>query len=274
MREYAIGRPLKIISIIFFALNISNLCANELDESIVGLWQVAEVHLNTNSSRTTLYQWNDPRLRGRFFKFESNGISNDTPENGICRRPKVNADRLAPKQLIAESMAGYGYPTKLANPKDYKLNLNELKLHKVLHINCGEETWNGTLGANGGPRGSWIVKLERNVILLRWYDETILVLRKVRENTRPNPSFLCARKSSKAESAICHSLALASFDRSIYDAYRLAITQHRESEGDENNLINEQRAWLKARTECESDEKCLKSSMSRRLEELMEGTRQ
>ena len=87
--------------------------AKEWQGSLTGRWQVVEVRLNMSASRTTLYQWNDPRLRGRLFVFGPEGIWNNTPESDTCMNTSVEVIDIKPERLIGESMGRNGYPPKM-----------------------------------------------------------------------------------------------------------------------------------------------------------------
>jgi uncharacterized protein YecT (DUF1311 family) len=246
----------------------SPIYANELPTFLNGKWQVIEVHINTAASRTTQYYWNDPRLVGRLFSFAPDRISDDAPEAEECISPAAVTTFVTPKILIGKSMGEYGEPAQQATPKDYALDIEEEKSSQVLQIYCGKELWQGTLGAGEGKRGAWIAPLKPDRILLRWYDETLLVLIKVPSDAKPVASFDCAKPAAQTEKAICQSYELASFDKSLSIAYRQLIKQAKDANSDVRSIINDQKAWILKRNECASNEKCILDSMKSRLERI------
>ena len=259
----------KYLFIIFTLLILTaSAYSKELPDIITGKWEVKEVHINTEASRTPLYAWNDPRLVGRIFTFESTAISNNTPENFTCSKPDVKTLITGLQNLISKSMAGYGYPAKKASATDYSLNINLKKNFEVMRIYCDGDLWNGTLGIDGEVQGSWLFFANTTRLILRWYDETILVLIKIQNNQLPTPSYNCLKSTTTTEHEICQSIELSSFDRSVSQAYKLALSEYRSTGNNFNLLIRDQQAWLEERNRCSSDMKCITNSMRKRLDEL------
>lgn len=105
-------------------------------------------------------------------------------------------------------------------------------------------------------------------ILLRWRDESILVLDRLTGSQKPNPSFDCSKSSTKAESEICSSIELSAFDRSVSQAYKLALSQYRGAGNDSRASMLEQKTLFAKRNKCGVDRNCFVSSMRKRLDEL------
>jgi uncharacterized protein YecT (DUF1311 family) len=242
--------------------------AKDLPDSIKGKWEVAEVNINTEASRAPFYAWNDPRLVGRIFTFSPDQISNDTPENFECLTPWIKIAVTDSDELIKKSMAGYGYPAIHADAKAYQLDLGRDRNPEIMQVYCKDKLWNGNLGAERNMQGSWLFLTDGNRILLRWYDETILVLDRISSNQKPNPSFDCLKSSTDVENEICHSIELSSFDRSVSEAYKLALSQYRDASNDFASFMRGQKTWLAARNTCGADNKCILASMKKRLDEL------
>lgn len=173
------------------SLHTSSLFASEWVNAIGGKWQVTEVHINTEASATTEYSWNDPRLVGRLFNFEPGALWNDTPESGECIAPSARSVHIEPSRAIASSMAGYGYPPKRASDAAYKIDLKNGDNTSIVQIYCGGKLWHDGLGTDDGIHGAWIVPLGPDRMLLRWFNETLLVLNRVPNDAKPKPSFSC-----------------------------------------------------------------------------------
>lgn len=254
-----------ILLSLFLALPV---LAEDLPDSVKGRWEVAEVHINTEASRTPFYAWNDPRLVGRIFTFAPDKVTNDAPENSECMTPQIKITSADPRELIRKSMAGYGYPAIHADAKAYRLDVGRDKNSEIMQIYCKEKLWNGSLGADGGMQGSWLFLADGNRILLRWYDETILVLDRIADNQKPRPSFNCSKSSNETESEICQSIELSAFDRSVSEAYKLSIAQYHDEGKDISSLTRDQNSWLVFRNKCGANEKCILASMRKRLDKL------
>jgi uncharacterized protein YecT (DUF1311 family) len=242
--------------------------AKDFPDSIKGKWEVAEVHINTEASRTPFYSWNDPRLVGRIFTFSSDRILNDTPENFECLAPRINLAVIDLDDLIKKSMAGYGYPAVHADAKAYQLDLGRDGSADIMQVYCKGKLWNGNLGVGAEMQGSWLFPAGGNRILVRWYDETILVLHRIPSDQKPYPSFDCSKSTTEVEGGICHSIELSSFDRSVSDAYKLALSQYRDAGSDSASVMRAQKKWIALRDKCGADNKCVLASMKKRLAEL------
>ncbi len=243
--------------------------AEELPLSLIGIWQVSEVHIDTGAMRTFLYQHNDFRLTGRLFTIERDRLITYAPEVELCTNPKITTTITTPVDLIGHSMAGREFLPEMPTPEDYELTLAKNKPVEVLSINCQEGLFGGGLGADGGIQGAWVVVLNNDKLAIRWYDETILVLNRLPVNAKPKASFNCEKAATTVEKTICGSIALAAFDNSVAQSYRFAITQYKEYDLNGLNLFRaRQKKWLIQRNKCGSDADCLQKSMADRLEAI------
>jgi uncharacterized protein len=80
------------------------------------------------------------------------------------------------------------------------------------------------------------------------------------------PSFDCARASHPAEHTICRSSELARLDWALHHAYQAALG--RAAASGKVSLRDKQRAWLRSRNTCTTDQNCLAAAMVRRASEL------
>ena len=80
-------------------------------------------------------------------------------------------------------------------------------------------------------------------------------------------SFDCRDARNAAERTICRSPALRNLDRQLGADY-VDARRARHSRRAKRHLVRDQRAWLKARNQCESDRGCLINSYWDRLGEL------
>lgn len=156
----------------------SNLRAVEYFSDLVGSWRVVKVKINQSGSRRTGYELNDPRLIGRIFTFSRADITNDTPEGSNCKNPTFSTESVNIVELIGGSLGGNGFPTKRATPADYGLRPSPAQHVKLMRISCEGRVWEGGLGAGDGPNGAWMFLDADKTLVMRWYDETILILKK------------------------------------------------------------------------------------------------
>jgi uncharacterized protein YecT (DUF1311 family) len=251
--------------------------AGTLPINLIGDWQVQEVHTNTGSARTSQYQWNDPRLRWRIFRFKNVIVTNDISDfKDDCKNPSIKSIETTFQGAMLRSIGGYEYPPRAhADPvADYRLNVESDKSVTILNLSCGNEPWQGDLGVsypglgNSAIRGAWMVLATDSSLYLRWRDETVLMLKKIRNGQSEKASFDCARAHNITERTICGSRELSGFDKSIADAYIQLAKQIKGTGENENNLTEDQRLWIKKRNSCNSNEKCILGVMRSRLEFL------
>ncbi len=265
---------LPVLSTVSCAQEKSNPIMAELPATLLGTWQVTEVHIDTAAAWRRYYQYNDPRLTGRLFTIGHQQLTSTTSEEELCVNPKVSIRRTTAAELIKNSMAGRrntvpGTPT----PKDYELPLADNAPVDVLSVSCkGDGLFGGDLGH--GIEGAWIVVLNKDQLALRWYDETILLLHRFPDNARPKPSFDCHKATTVVEKAICGSAILAAIDQSVAQTYKFAVNVFKEAENPQAlaQLKVTQKQWLTQRNTCGADVHCLEKSMKGRLQDMGEVT--
>ncbi|MDN7889995.1 hypothetical protein QZM93_15415 [Burkholderia cepacia] len=260
---------LKLLGVgLFIFLQSLQATAVEWNPVIEGQWEVESVHLNADAEWTPSYGWNDPRLVGRLFVFKENKIWTDAPESLPCTEINIQTSQTRLRDLISSSMSGFGNPATNATEKNYKIDILGSTKVDVIRIFCGAQPWQGSLGASDKISGAWIISPGPGRLLLRWYGETILTLKRVRENAKPNPSFNCDKAKREVEMEICGSYELSSFDKSIATSFSQLIKQ-RKSAGDAvGDAIREQREWLSKRDLCGKDAACILDAMKAQLIKL------
>lgn len=236
---------------------------------LIGAWQVRSVHLNTGVGRATEYQWDDPRLVGRIFRFDNNEISDDAYRfSDKCESVDVESLDIAFPDLVRRSLGGYvgqeGDPLD-----DYKLPVDAERKYSAMTFICKNGLWQGDLG-NAFPqgiKGAWVVSTGDD-LYLRWRDETILILKKIDKNAKVTTSFDCSKAAVSTEHAICNSYELGALDISIHNAYGRLIKQIRDGGGSTSDISKNQRNWVTQRNACGPQSTCLSSTMRSRLEWL------
>ncbi|HKT27297.1 lysozyme inhibitor LprI family protein [Dyella sp.] len=246
--------------------------AASLPDALIGRWQVIEVHINTNATAKTNYGWNDARLRWRIFTFTSTELSNDAADGSNCEAPQVAVTNMPAMRLMDDSLAHTGGsasdPEAHPSPTAYELKIDPNELVKVISVHCKDGLWEGDLGTGKGVEGAWMFFTHSGQLVIRWRDETLLVLDRLPADAKPRPSFDCLHARSPAEKTICGSLQLAAFDRSVNWSYKVTRDDIKDTDVSSAQLAGSQRAWLRKRDACGTNASCLLSVMQRRLEEL------
>jgi uncharacterized protein YecT (DUF1311 family) len=84
--------------------------------------------------------------------------------------------------------------------------------------------------------------------------------------TRPSPSFNCTGTGTPDEIEICGSAKLIDLDWQLHDIYQALLRRLDQHQQDE--LIREQRTWIKQRGKCQRDEGCLTATYNSRIDQL------
>jgi len=162
---------------------------SSLPPAVLGTWKVKSVHVDLGSGRRMAYQWNDPDLVGDVITISDNEIVSNTPEARQCLHPKVATWRTTASSLIAETLAGHGYPSESPTVKDYDLPLAPNSLVEAYAVQCnlghfGPYQLKPARLKFGIKDGTWIIVLPGGRLAVRWYDQTILILGKVKSSAK------------------------------------------------------------------------------------------
>jgi uncharacterized protein YecT (DUF1311 family) len=257
--------PAKAGLLILIACVTTHCHAQSVPKAFEGVWQVSSVLVDTGATRTLRYQNNDDRLKGRLITIAANRVTTNLPEDKLCAGITMTAHQTTAGALVRSTMGTRGAPPESPTPEDYSLDLSSGTSIQVWDVSCAE----GSLGP-GHEGGAWIIALPDAQLGMRWYDLTILRLTRLPEDAKPRASFDCAKAALPAERAICSSVPLAGFDRSVENSYSYVV-KHLTEVGDHDALKlarAQQRAWLTQRNACGTDAPCLQKSMETRLQEL------
>lgn len=195
-----------------------------------------------------------------------NSIIFGTPEHDRCDEPLAQHETVKAVELIASGIPG----SQAHTPAGFSLPVPESATLDVVRLSCAS----GFAGPDDGlgpAAGNWWFHFNEQ-LYLRGYDGTILALSQVTDTTQKGPSFDCQRARSSAEQAICESMELAAYDRSVAKAFASRVQLLEETEDVEGmrDLRAAQKAWLKLRDACESQMECLTAVMASRLQALVE----
>ena len=245
--------------------------------ALVGTWQVAEVHIDQGDShwnRISGYKYNTHKFLGRVFSFDPQVITTNALEERRCETPKIVSTRMTALELVNSTLASRGFSSDRPGPKDFQLPLADNESVEALSVLCKEGLWNKNLGGGQGRdvglKGAWIVILKNDQLALRWDDEAILILKRLPPNAKPVASFDCTKASIEAEKSICKSVALAAFDQSVAQTYKLALAyfKTKNASAQIEELKKSQKEWLSQRNACASDTACLEKAMESRIVDL------
>ncbi len=230
--------------------------------TIDGLWQVTQVNIDNETTRTLNYQLNDPRLLGRVINISTKSIENNLPEKDVCTAPTLSIERSTLNQFIGKSMGG----DKSISAKNYALKENGQAEVSLFKIACHS----GSFGPSDNGVGSSFAALNPQKMLVNWYDGSLLQLERLPKAPKPAASFDCAKSKSIVEKTICSDFNLSAYDKSVSQAWLLAKKQATDA-GDKKlaaSLNSTQKSWLLQRDKCRDDKDCLADTMQKRIDEL------
>lgn len=230
--------------------------------TIDGLWQVTQVNIDNETTRTLNYQLNDPRLLGRVITISTKSIENNLPEKDVCTAPTLSIERSTLNQFIGKSMGG----DKSISAKNYSLKENGQAEVSLFKIACHS----GSFGPSDNGVGSSFAALNPQKMLVNWYDGSLLQLERLPKAPKPAASFDCAKSKSIVEKTICSDFNLSAYDKSVSQAWLLAKKQATDV-GDKKlaaSLNSTQKSWLLQRDKCRDDKDCLADTMQKRIDAL------
>ena len=155
----------------------------ELPEAVKGTWRVAAVRVDLATTRTLHYQRDDPHLLGTRFAISDARIETNTPEALECLLPKALAWKSTAAAFLAATMAAHGDPAMPATLKSYELHLAEDDPVSAWWIICQSGRFGPRASAatrhmvGADDIGTWILVLPSGELAVRWFDQTILLLR-------------------------------------------------------------------------------------------------
>ncbi|HBA87815.1 MAG TPA: hypothetical protein DCZ75_07430 [Geobacter sp.] len=142
---------------------------------LIGKWEVTGVRLDETLMRRPNYNYDDPELVGRWMLFSRKSILTNTPEDTSCQHPLVRSEVETIEGLVGRTMAKAKYSGGETNK--FALPVDTMKNVEVLWVTCKK----GHIGPDTpfGPENfNWIARLSDNELAMRWYDNTILLLKR------------------------------------------------------------------------------------------------
>lgn len=256
------------------SISIPALAAQDFATSVQGDWQVTEVHINTQIPIQPDVITNDPNLVGRTITFTNEKISGSILVSQGCSNPKYTAlSSSSFDELLKRTSEASADNADKIDAKNYGFAIPGATIVNPNSVSCAA----GMLGPKGKSISNWIINTGGKTIITNWDSDSYLTLQKLSGNPVPAPSFPCGKAGTPAEKTICASYNLASWDRSVNNAYKIASSQIRnignDVDGKLKKLSAEQHSWLQERNSFGTDTACLESKMSERTESLVESAK-
>jgi uncharacterized protein YecT (DUF1311 family) len=233
-----------------------------------GRWLVAEVLVNGMEERKMYYEYNDPGLRWRILNISPGVLEGNLPEIfSACAPLTVESVKMPADELLKDDMyTAWG----VAHFSQYGIPVKDDEKIEVSRFKCGHQYFGESVNAAAKFAGAWTMRLDADKALMRWYDNKILVLRRLKKGEALRPSFSCAGSLGTTEKTICKVDELAGYDKSVAQAYG-AIQKKFSDIKDSPPMLkfrDAQRKWIASRNKCRDDQDCIKGEMLKRLQEM------
>lgn len=146
-----------------------------------GPWQVRQVLIHEARTDRPPYRADDPMLVGRRIRADRQSLATDLPEARPCARPSLAVERMTLNGLLARTLLPV--EAEQDHARAFGLDLPGATLVDVGWVVCSAGRFGpslaGTPAAQAGraPARTWFVVLPDGRALMRWYGDTVLVLR-------------------------------------------------------------------------------------------------
>jgi uncharacterized protein YecT (DUF1311 family) len=232
---------------------------NALPVTFHGIWDVVHVTVDRNDQQHWLYNPDDPRLLGRELSIDGKSIAQGDTRciQGRWASKSTRWSALFGKTFKRPQSAHL--PTTPL-PSDFDLASKPSQVTDAYALNCkvpqGDSPW----------RDGWLTMLSSDKLVITYEGVALLFLARRSGTAKPSPSFDCAKASNPVELAICKSIPLSAWDRSVAAAWEKTLAA--ADPDDVHQLKAAQKMWIKKRNECSQDATCIETAMQERTEEL------
>lgn len=250
---------------LLITLSTARFCvADATPHQFLGTWEVIQMAVDLADQPHWRYEPNDPRIVGRTMTIGADGAIDFNFSRELCGR----VDWIAKGKTRLSTLIGKTFPrpphpglAKAPTLQDFNLSVPNTTVTPYRPL-CASSTLSSGKGSYWGD--AWFVSLSPEKMLVEYDGDTILLLRKVHA---AKPSFTCSGNLSPTETAICSSVALAGYDRSVASALRRKLQREPKKKRLQEE---EQQDWLQKRNQCKSDPVCIENRMRERIDVLMQ----
>lgn len=274
------------VTCFIFILSLCEVCQAEqvtihastpLPATMLGIWQVTDV-LTDLGVKGIIQGLDDkyliPKYHGRIFTLTPKRLSINTDDE-ICDKPEISIRKSTAAEIIAKSMSTRFPDPSHPTPHDMRLPLADDAPVEVLYLLCKNKFRSKDRGMQTDADLNnvvWFINLGNKQLAMSWYEQTILILTPVPENTIPVASFNCTKAGTIVEKTLCDSVGLAAYDQSLAQTYRLVMTYYRSKPNTKATIADlkkSQKEWLVQRDKCGTNVACLEKIMDIRVGDLI-----
>jgi uncharacterized protein YecT (DUF1311 family) len=237
--------------------------ADTTGASLQGTWDVVRVAVDPADQPRWTWRPDDPRLLGRELVVGVQALLLDG-DSARCDMPRWTLQPSTWAKLLPASFPRPPRPGRASAPTAAELGLvSSGGPITLLRPACSA----GADGRVAAPwDDSWLVQTAPDRLVMR-HGQALVHLARRNQAGPPRASFACTAAASASEQAICSSVPLAAWDRSVAQAWREARKRRAD---DSARLQTEQRSWLQERNRCGADLACLRARMQERVDALVQ----
>jgi uncharacterized protein YecT (DUF1311 family) len=231
--------------------------------SIAGTWDVEHVAVDGQDALHWGYRPDDPQLVGRILVIEGGRVTFEDGKEIGCKQVAWPARKADWSTLI-----GKGFPrpadggrSRTPTPEDFELKVAK-KDSAIVYSLCPSAGQK----APRFPQDHWLAVRGSEQLALHYDNQVLLLLRRRPPGSKPTASFDCAKAASPTEKAICGDFNLAAWDRSVAQAFRLALERNPD---EAPTLRQQQKSWLHERDTCGGRADCIDEQQWQRVGLLM-----
>lgn len=229
---------------------------------IAGTWDVERVAVDNQDASHWGFRPNDARLLGRTLTIDSVQVRFEDGKELGCKQSTWPS-----RQSTWGYLFGKGFPrppdggrSPTPSPEDFEVKVAKTKGATVYSL-CPSSR----RGASRFPADSWVALVGSGQLALHYDNQVLLLFQRRPAGAKPTASFDCAKAASPTEKTICESFDLASWDRSVTQAWRSALDRRPQKQA---HLRKTQKDWLHTRDACGSKADCIDELQWRRVDEL------
>jgi uncharacterized protein YecT (DUF1311 family) len=233
-----------------------------LPSEVAGTWDVVRVAVDNQDASHWGFRPNDPRLLGRTLTVDSVHVRFEDGKELGCKQSTWPARQSTWGYLFSKGFPrppdGGRSPTPSPEDFEVKVAKNQRAIAYSLCPSPGR-------GTNRFPADFWVAPLGSEQLALHYDNQVLLLFQRRPPGAKPTASFDCAKAASPTEKTICASFDLASWDRSVSQAWRTALDRRPQKQA---HLRKTQKEWLHTRDACGNKAECIDDLQWRRVDEL------
>lgn len=170
--------PAYLLMVLAIFLVVSQTAARDVfPEQLIGRWVIVGVRVDSAFTGRIYYGYDDRRLVGKTITIGHLEAKGNLPETLSCKGPTIRGRSGQLDDLLGATMPAQDESDQRSSANKYMMPVDGAVQVTAYWVSCEK----GDIGPDSppGPRGqNWIVSLPDGNAAIRWYDNTILILKR------------------------------------------------------------------------------------------------